>query len=252
MSEFNARLADHGVHALLFTIQNESDVDRILSQVWQYRLDGVIAAARLGADDVREFENRRVPLVFYNRYLRERSVNAVCCDQIESARAIVDRLVATGHRRFAIVSGPQDSVVGAERVDGCVERLRHHGIDAVTVVRGDYTYRGGRAAFSEILASSRDRPDAVVCSSDAMALGCIDAARFDVKLEVPREVSIVGFDGVEPGSWASYDLATVRQPVHDMAAAAVDLLLACVADPERAPEKRVFSGTLVPGSSARF
>jgi DNA-binding LacI/PurR family transcriptional regulator len=252
LSEFNARFAERGVHVLLFTIQSESDVDRVLSQVWQYRLDGVIAAARLEMADVREFERRGVPLVFYNRYLRERAVNAVCCDQVQSAYAIIDRLVERGHARFGVVGGPPDSVVGRERVQGCIERLRKHGIRGVPVVAGDYTYRGGRAAFAELWDAGAARPEAVICASDAMALGCIDAARVDRKVDVPREVSIVGFDGVEPGTWASYSLATVRQPVQEMAAAGVDLLLACVTDPGRAPEKRVFSGTLVAGGSARL
>lgn len=252
LSEFNARFAERGIHVLLFTIHFESDVDRILSQVWQYRLDGVVAAARLGPDAVRAFEKRGVPLVFYNRYLRDRAVNAVCCDQTASAHMIIDRLVARDHRRFALVGGPPDSVVGTERIEGCIERLRSHGIRRVPVVQGDYTYRGGRAALGDLLKAAGQMPDAVICASDAMALGCIDAARFDRKIRVPEDLSVVGFDGVEPGTWASYDLATVRQPVQDMAAAGVELLMASVADPKRAPEKRVFSGTFVVGKSARL
>lgn len=251
LSELNARFAERGVHVLLFTIQLESDVDRILSQVWQYRLDGVIAAARLGADEVRAFERRGVPLVFYNRYLRDRAVNAVCCDQTASAHSIVDRLVAAGHRRIALIGGPPDSVVGAERVAGCLDRLKTHGMRRVPVVAGDYTYRGGRAALAELLGATTPAPDAVICSSDAMALGCMDAARHEHGLRVPEAMSIVGFDGVEPGTWSSFELTTVRQPVKEMAAAAADLLLACVEDPKRAPEKRVFSGTFVAGRSAR-
>ncbi|HVW67431.1 MAG TPA: LacI family DNA-binding transcriptional regulator, partial [Steroidobacteraceae bacterium] len=248
LSELNARCAERNVHLLLFTIHNESDVDRVLASVWQYRLDGVIAAARLHLEQVREFERRNVALVLYNRTMSERDVSAVYCDQAGSARIIIDGLVAAGCRRFGLVDGPKDSVVGAERVSACLERLRHHGVKTFARVEGDYTYAGGRAAFAAIKSRLGRNPDAVVAANDVMALGCLDAARHVHGLKVPRDVSVVGFDGVEPGTWMSYGLVTVRQPVQEMAAAAVSLLLDNVENPGRQAERRVFTGTLVPGA----
>lgn len=252
LSELNRRLTERNVHLLLFTIQTESDVDRILGQVWQYRVDGVIAAARLSQKQMEEFDRRRVPLVFYNRYLHDRSVNAVCCDQIEGARTLVDGLVQTGHKTFGIVGGPKDSLVGEERTRGSVDALKRHGIRQIVRVRGDYTYEGGRRALGELAAELGKLPEAIICAADVMAFGCLDAARFDRKLTIPDDLSVVGFDGVEPGGWSSYRLATIRQPVQRMAEAVVSLLFECLADPERPPEKRVFSGTLIPGQSARL
>jgi DNA-binding LacI/PurR family transcriptional regulator len=252
LSELNARCAERNVHLLLFTIQNERDVDRVLSSVWQYRLDGVIAAAHLSSEQVREFGRRRVPLVFYNRYPNEGQVNAVCCDQISSARLIIDGLVSAGYRRFGIIGGPEDSVVGAERVEGSLARLQFHGIKTAVVERGDYTYAGGRVAYEKMAKRFKGTPHAVIAANDVMALGCLDVIRHDFGLSVPKDVAVVGFDGVEPATWQSYGLATVRQPVKDMAAAAVSLLLALVEDPSRKPEKRILNGALVPGASARF
>lgn len=252
LSELNTHFSARSVHVLLFAIHAESDVDHILNQVWQYRLDGVIAAARLSDAQLQEFERRRVPLVFYNRYSHERSVNAVCCDQLASARTIIDGLVSANHSSFGLVGGPEDSVVGAERVSGCIERLHHHGITRFATVRGDYTYAGGRKAFTDLTRKLGKPPAAIVCANDVMALGCLDTARLDHGIAVPGSLSVVGFDGVEPGTWSSYGLASVRQPVKQMASAAVGLLLECVENPGRQPEKRVFSGTLVPGTSARL
>jgi DNA-binding LacI/PurR family transcriptional regulator len=252
LSELNARCAERNVHVLLFTIQHESDVDRVLNSVWQYRLDGVIAAARLKLTQVREFERRKVALVLYNRSMSERSVNAVCCDQVESARVIIDGLVAAGHRRFGLIGGPKDSVVGAERMSACIERLHHHGLKSYVRVEGDYTYEGGIAAFDLIQRKFARPPQAVVAANDVMALGCLDAIRHVHGLSVPEDVSVIGFDGVEPGTWLSYGLVTVRQPVQDMAAAAVSLLMDSIDDPGRSPERRLFTGTLMAGKSARL
>ena len=240
------------MRVILFTLNNESDVDKILEQVWQYRLDGVIAAARLHDSQVQEFERRVVPLVFFNRNLNNRHVNAVCCNQEAAAAMLIDGLLSSGHRKIGLIGGPIDSVVGAERIDSSIARLKRHGIRPLWTDRGDYTYDGGREIFRENFRRRRSRPDAVLAANDAMALGCLDSARFDYGLSIPDDLSVVGFDGVEVATWASYQLATVKQPVKDMANAAVDLLMKCIEQPIRPPEQRVFIGTLERGSSARL
>lgn len=165
---------------------------------------------------------------------------------------LIDRLVAAGHRRFGIIKGPSDSAVSSQRVDEAVTRLNAKGIDDVTLVDGDFDYEIGRRAFHTLVERAGGVPDAVVCANDMMAIGCMDAARFDLALRVPEDLSIVGFDGMAQAYWASYDLATIRQPTQAMVEAAVDMLMARVDNPELATEKRMFSGELVRGSSARF
>jgi DNA-binding LacI/PurR family transcriptional regulator len=164
----------------------------------------------------------------------------------------VNGLVRAGHKSFGIVGGPEDSLVGEERSRGCLDALKQHNIREVVRVRGDYTYEGGRRALGELIRELGKVPEAVICAADVMAFGCLDAARFERQLRIPDDISVVGFDGVEPGGWSSYRLATIRQPVRRMAEAVVALLVDCLADPERPPEKRVFSGTLIPGQSARL
>ena len=80
-------------------------------------------------------------------------------------------------------------------------------------------------------------PDAIICGNDVMAIGCVDTARHEFKLDVPGQLSVVGFDGVEPAAWLSYNLTTLRQPVKIMAQAAANMLTALIATPGTAPEK---------------
>ena len=93
---------------------------------------------------------------------------------------------------------------------------------------------------------------AAICANDLMAIGAIDAAREAYGLDVPGDVSVVGFDGVGPAGWASYRLTTMRQPVQRMTEAAVTMLLERVVDPDLPPELRMLSGTLIEGTSARL
>jgi len=250
-SVLSSLFAARGLNVLLFTLDHETDADRVVDQLWQYRVDGVVSAAQLSERHVAMLAKRRLPVVFLNRSYDTIAVNSVCCDQAEGERWLVDRLVATGHRRFGIVSGPTESFVSRQRVASATGRLMQAGITAPTVIEGDFTYDGGRSAM-RALASGGGVPDAVICANDMMAIGCIDEARHALGLQVPIDVSIVGFDGSAQGRWAAYDLTTVRQPTRTMVEAAIDMLAARVVDGTIGCEKRMLSGELVIGSSARI
>ncbi|MFO0325813.1 MAG: LacI family DNA-binding transcriptional regulator, partial [Burkholderiales bacterium] len=220
LSELCQQFEKRGMRVLLFTLPHEADVDEVITRVWEYQVDGVIAAARLTSSQIEEFERRHIPLVLYNRTLSDRTVNAVVCDQVEAARLLVTRLAAAGHKRFGIISGPKDSVVGIERTRGSKQRLLELGLREPAVVAGNYDYRSGADGLRQLVKQMGRAPDAVICANDVTAIGCVDTARHELKLAVPEKISVVGFDGVEPSTWLSYNLTTLRQPVQMMARAA--------------------------------
>ncbi len=252
LSELSAHATVHGERILLFAVPHESDIDNTLDQVLQYQVDGVIAAVRLNSEQLQMLESRRIPVVFFNRYLKERPVNSVCCDQVDGARVLVTRLHQAGHRRFGVIAGPKDSVVGEERLRATLEILAEFGLKDVPVVRGNYDYDSGVKGLHELIRLGKRPPQVAVCANDLMAIGCIDAARHDLNLPVPDKLSVVGFDGVGPSTWSSFKLTTIRQPVQRMAEAALTLLMDRVANPELPPEKRVLAGQIVEGESARL
>ncbi len=250
LAELTQRFDAQGIRVLLFSLQNEGDVGKMLSQVWRYRVDGAIAAAHLSADHLAQFTRHRVPVVLYNRWAENDAVPSVFCDSIGGERLLVDRLVAAGHRHFAIVAGPADSYVSGQRVDGAMTRLAHHGLTA-TIIPGRFDHESGAEGLRQAMAM-KQRPDALICANDLMAIGAIDAARDRVGLRVPEDLSIVGFDGVEPAAWPSYRLTTIRQPVRRMTDAAVTMLLERIANPDLPPEIRSFTGAFIEGRSARL
>lgn len=250
--QITQRFSEYGIRVLLFTLDHERDIDGVLEQVLQYQVDGVVTAAMLTNKQLDMVENASIPVIFYNRTMQERLVNSVRCDQEEGERWLVGELVEAGHKRFAIVSGPEDSSVSTERTRGAIQKLQELGIDDVLMVRGDYSYASGRAAFAEIISRMKSLPDAVIVANDVMAIGCVDEARVANYLRVPDDISIVGFDGVGPARYAAYDLTTVRQPVGRMSEAAVQMLIERIENPELTPEKRVFSGDRIPGGSAQL
>ncbi|WP_028102752.1 LacI family DNA-binding transcriptional regulator [Pseudoduganella violaceinigra] len=253
LSELSQQLNRRGKRALLFTMQHEGEIESILTDVWQFQVDGVIAASRLSEAHVAEFKRRKVPLVVFNRHLRDIEVNTVLCDQYEASRALVTRLAAAGHRQFALIGGPEQNSVAIERLRGALDRIEELGLPPAPVFHGRFDYNSGVAGLHELIARIGAVPDAVICGNDPMAMGCVDAARQHLHIDVPSQMSVVGCDAVEGSNWLSYELTTLRQPLHRMAVATADLICKLIeAEGFMEPEKRVFAAQFVEGETARL
>ena len=251
LAELAHRLDDKGQRVLLFALQHESDVDAALNEIWRYRVDGVISAARLSSDQLRACARRHVPVVLYNRSGEGEAVASVTCDSVGGERLLVDRLAAAGLKHFGVIAGPEDNYVGRERVAAAVGRLGELGREP-TVVPGHFDHDSGAAGLAQLIELTKGKLEAVICANDLMAIGAIDAARTEFGLTLPEDISIVGFDGVGPARWPSYRLTTICQPVRRMTEAAVHMLVERIEQAGLPPEVRTFAGTLIEGASARL
>ena len=250
LAELTTKLSAQGIRVLLFTLAAESEIDQVLDQVWRYQVDGAIVAARLSAQQMEAFRKRDIALVLYNRDGGGAPVASVSCEFAAGETLLIDGLIAAGCRAFGIIAGPADSTVGEAHVEGARARLTSAGITDVPLDRGDFSYEGGHAAALRLL--RQHHLDAIIAANDVMALGAMDAARIDCGIAVPQQLSVVGYDGVAPAKWRSYRLTTVRQPVGRMTEAAVSMLVARIAQPDLGAERRLFSGDLIKGDSARL
>lgn len=251
LAELTQRLSAKGIRVLLFSLAAESDVDDVLDQVWRYRVDGAIVAARLHPEQLAAFADRGVPVVLYNRIGEGVPVASVCCDSVSGEHALVEALMEGGHHVFGIIAGPADSYVGEERVEAARRRLHQLGRDCL-IVRGNFDYASGDAALKDLMRMTDRKLDALICANDLMAIGAIDSARINFGIHVPGDLSVVGFDGVGPATWLAYQVTTIRQPVRRMTEAAVAMLLEQIERPGLSPEQRLFAGELLPGNSARL
>ncbi len=251
LAELTERLTVRNIRVLLFSLHAEGEVDDVLDQVWRHSVDGVICAARLSDEQIQMFEDRHVPLVLYNRVSGTASAASVCCDSVAGERDLIGKLLAAGHKKFGIIAGPQDSYVGEERRETASETLRQSGILDVPVVRGDFSYESGSTGLQALMANDASF-DAVVCVSDQMAIGAIDAGREVFRLRIPEDLSVVGFDGSGPATWSSYQVTSVRQPVQRMTEAAVTMLVERIEDASLPAERRLFTGQFIIGRSARM
>lgn len=250
VTELTRQFARRGMRVMLFTVASEADIDSTLAELWQHQVDGAVVAARLGTAQVAEFVRRDLPFLMFNRPVPARDINAVTCDHYAAARTLVRRLAAAGHKRFALVDGPPDSSLAHERRRGVCDRLTELALPAPMIVRGNFDYASGERAMREIISCGQPLPDVVMCTNDLMAVGCIDSARHEFGLEIPRELSVTGFDGMSSSGWLAYNLTTVRLPIADMALAAADMFATLTGDTAVQPEQRLFLATVVDGATA--
>ena len=244
-------LAAHGTRLMLMAVESEAAAREAAHGALGYPLDGLLVGATLGSPDIQPFLRRDVPVVFFNRPATLPRVDRVATDHDGAAREVAHLLHAAGHRRFLCIGGPVGWPVNQERTRGFLAALAALGITEVPVAPAEQSYRGGREAFLAHLRTA-ERPDAVFCVNDQLALGVLDACRFDLGLSCPDDVSVVGFDDVAEAGHRSFDLTTVRQRVDAMAQAAVELLLRRRAAPDAPGRVALLPGELVRRSSARI
>ena len=217
--------ARRGLTVLLFTLDHESEADQVVDRIWQYRVDGVVAAVHLPAHHVGAFARRRMPLVFLNRLYDDVPANSVCCDQVQGERLLVDRLIATGHRSFGIVSGPAESLVSQQRVAEALERLGRAGITRIAIREGSFDYASGRRALNDLARSEDGLPEAVICANDMMAVGCLEALR-GAGIAVPDDIALAGFDDIPIARYVNPPLTTAAVPIAEIGRQALE----CCAD----------------------
>lgn len=144
-------------------------------------------------------------------------------DHAQSAGLALDHLVELGHRSVVYIGGPRSTVTGRLRRQGVEDRagaLRAAGVDlTLRVVEGAFDFQSGEGFAGDIL-SSADRPTAIFAANDQVAIGVLRTAR-DMGLKVPAQLSVVGFDDIDLAALVVPRLTTIRQPVDDLAEAAM-------------------------------
>ena len=252
LETFTQKFQEYGRRVLLYTTPPGHDIDEALPQVLEYQVEGiVITSATLSSEMADECARLGTPVVLFNRYVPGAHASSVCCDNVEGGRLVANLLLDAGHRRLAVIEGPENTSTNRDRVRGFTARLEERGVSGVLHERGYYTHEGGYAAAKRLL-DRDDPPDALFCINDVMALGALDVARRELNIKVPDEVSIIGFDDIIAAAWPSYDLTTIRTPVRRMVETAVEILMARIDNPALEPEMRLLPGRLVARSSARL
>lgn len=250
LSELSHAADAHELRVMLFTIDDPARVSEAVDQILSYQIDAVLSLTEVPPADARLLASEDVELLLYNHSAASYPVDLVSCDHHAAGRSLGAFLLELGHRSFAIIEGPQMSVLAADRARGVLDALQAGGISRrdVPVAIGDFGYASGREGAGTLLAQRRPFT-ALVCVSDMMAIGAIDEATIR-GIAVPDELSVASFDGVPAGRWERYRLTTMRQPLPQLARAAMETIKRKIAEPARAVETRLLACVLEAGRSS--
>jgi len=232
--QVETHLADRGFTPLLCT-QTPGGVteDQYIELMVDHHVDGIIFVSGLHADsqaDISRYERLTsldIPFVTINGTNPRLLVPAFSIDEPRSMEIAVRHLHSLGHRRIGLATGQERYIPTQGKIRGFRRAMKRYcEVDNPPIVNTLFTLEGGRAAAGILLERGCT---ALVCGSDLMALGAVHQAR-SRGLEVPTDISVIGFDDSPLFAFTDPPLTTLRQPVETICRAAVTTLLTMIED----------------------
>jgi len=211
---------------LTSTIHDPKRMELAVRRMIEGRVDGV-AILTFGMEDslLEHLRFRNLPLVFVDVGPKAPRISNIRVDYAHGIRQAVQHLAAMKHEKIGFVTGPLKLRSAAVRKDAFEESMREIGLQANPefIVEGDHRLEGGKLAL-QILSKLRERPTALLCSNDMTAIGVMRQA-FELGIDVPQELSVVGFDDTRLADFMIPPLTTVQMSQTELATLAFNALL---------------------------
>ncbi len=246
-------LREAGYDLLLYNFGQMKGRERLFQhKLLKGRVDGIIVISVPPSKE--EFDsmlNLGIPIALVG--MHHEGCASVAIDDVAGARTATQHLVNQGHRQIALMSGRTDDPfnfsVPQDRRLGFMQVLAENRLEWIPSreVHGDFTMHAGARAMDDLLARP-NRPTAIFCESDEMAIGAMQAARRH-GLNVPDDMSIIGFDGHEMAEFS--DLTTIEQPVQLMGELAASAIMEKLRRPSAELPSITLPTTLIVRNSTR-
>jgi len=198
-----------------------------LQYVKKKNFDGIILVSQDPEDDrfISHVLENKIPIVVLNREVEKLNVNTVLTDDRHGAEETTEYLLSKGHRKIAFIEGKAEFKSAALRKEGFEQAMSKVGVKIPEKFneRGNYDLESGYEAMERLL-HLKEKPTAVFCSNDDMAIGAMKAIR-DKGLQVPDDVSLIGFDDNGISAYLTPAISTVRRPIEEMSREGATLLL---------------------------
>ena len=213
---------------------------RYLSRVMGTLVDGAVLVTPTVTDV--QYDG---PVVAVDPHTGRSSLPTITSDNLQGARSAVEHLIGLGHTRIGMITGRPDLISGQLREQGFREALENAGIpvDERLLLPGAFESEVARDAALELL-SLPQPPTAIFAANDLSALATLEVAA-EIGIDVPHQLSVVGFDNIPESALSHPPLTTVQQPIRQMGHDAVVMLVAQIAGEEVADTHVTVDTTLV-------
>jgi DNA-binding LacI/PurR family transcriptional regulator len=193
-----------------------------VSNVMRYPLEAMILrSGSMDADMLDVCDKLSIPVISCGRVLLRPGVDNICCRNREGMASGANMLIAKGRRRFGFIGGPVGYASSHDRRQGVFDALQKAGLTLQAEARGAFTVQSGCDAVEQL--AGLHKLDALICANDAMAIGALSALKAKGR-EVPKDISVLGFDDISMASWPAFGLTTIRNPIDALVSSVLDLL----------------------------
>ncbi len=243
---------EHGYQIMTFFAMNQAEeIDGVVEDLLAHQVDGIVLASVSMSNELTlRLQDYGIPFVLFNRGQEDRALASVTSANFDGGRTAAEFLVAGGHKRIAHIAGWQKSLNGRERQAGFLAGLDAAGLQPLQVIDCHYRRTVARAAVHDLFGKS-PTPDALFVGNDHMAFAVLETLRNELGVDVPGDVSVVGYDDVAMAAWKVFDLTTLRQPANRMAEATVNMLVSMIEDDVPSPGRLEIESPLILRGSAR-
>lgn len=218
----------HGLHLLLSC--SHGDVAEVTAalRAMRGRVDGLLVMSpHVDSELLGKNLHPTMPTVLMNTRDGADRYSSLVVDNYGGACAMVRHLVGRGHRRIAMIAGPEANFDARERLAGYTDTLAELLPKArAQVLRGDFTEESGYRAGRQLVSMS-ERPDAIFAANDMMAIGCLFALN-EGRLAVPGDIALAGFDDIPIARYVSPPLTTVRVRIAELGELALERLVLAI------------------------
>jgi LacI family transcriptional regulator len=246
-------LADANYDLLLHTTHHRRNKESLyVNTIANGLTDGLLLMVPLVQTEyLHILRERNFPYVLIDQNDPDNLSNVVESTNWEGAYQATSYLIKQGHKKIAHITGLNDLSSARERHDGYRAALKAHLLpyEKSYVVEGDFLYPRGYTMMRKLLRLA-DRPTAVFAANDLSAFGAMQAIR-DAGLQIPDDISIIGFDDIPAASIMSPKLTTVSQPLYQMGRETTRLLLELIDNPDRPPQRITLETHFIKRGSVR-
>ncbi|WP_305374351.1 substrate-binding domain-containing protein [Photobacterium leiognathi] len=240
----------------LILCNTEGDHQRMhesINTLLQKRVDGLILmCATLEGEHFDIFEHYAdIPVVVMDWGPMQFTSDKIQDNSLRGGYMAAKYLIDAGHSEIGCITGPLDRIQAEMRYNGYLQAMDEAGfsVEPSWVVEADFECEGGYNAFSQLYANGT-LPSALVVANDMMAMGVINAAN-ELGIQIPEQLSIIGYDDIHIAKFMSPSLTTIHQPKYRLGQAAVETLLTRLDEPETAPRIIELEPTLVERNSVK-
>ncbi|MBT2504195.1 LacI family DNA-binding transcriptional regulator [Curtobacterium sp. ISL-83] len=241
------RAAELGYRVVTTTgVGRVEDEKSALAALVSMRVDGlVVCSGLLPSAEIAEFAPR-IATVVAGRPELHPALSSVYCDEVDGGTTIADAVANAGHTTAVVLTVPADNAITQHaRSRAMVDRLRGRDVDVVDL-DASFVRPTGDIAADVVDAMRHHGATVVMCPTDRLMLELCDVLRRR-GVEVPRDLSATGFDGVFPLANAWIGFTTLEQPIDRIGREAIDLVIGRIEDPARPVEHRSLRGTVITG-----